>query len=492
MELRVKDMDIATGGILVAILNREDARKLDLFFEDRIRIKKGRKEAIAVLDIAESEKAVAPGQIGLFEESLEKLGAKDRDRVKIFLEKKPESVNFIRKKLEGKELNFREIHTIVKDMVDNKLTSIETTYFISAGYTYGLSEKETVSLTRAMINTGNTLKLDKHPVLDKHSIGGVPGNRTTMIVVPILAAAGIIIPKTSSRAITSPAGTADTMEVLANVTIPLEKVRRIVQKTNGCVVWGGAVNLAPADEKIIKIENPLSIDAEGNLLSSILAKKGSVSSTHVLIDIPVGKGTKISKKEEARHLERQFKKIGKGLGMKVETIITDGSQPIGNGIGPVLEARDVLKVLMNSPGAPQDLKKKAIMMAEKMLSMAGKPKKLARQLLESGKAYEKMVEIIRAQGERNIIPGVLKPGKFKHEVRAKKSGHVSHIDNLSISKIARIAGAPKDKGAGMYIYRHKMEKVKKGDKLFTIYSESRQKLRFAVEMLKDIDGYRIK
>jgi putative thymidine phosphorylase len=492
MKLVVKDMDIATGGILIATLNKGDAEKLDLHNEDRIRVRKGRRAAIAVVDTAESEKAVPVGQIGLFEESLDKLGARDRDIVDIELEKKPESLKLIKKKLEGRELSPSEILEIVKDIVNNELTAIETTYFISASYTHGLSERETIALTRAMIETGDVLKLDRHPVFDKHCIGGVAGNRTTMIIVPILAAAGLTIPKTSSRSITSPAGTADTMEVLAEVSLPLKKIKKIVEETNGCIAWGGAVNLAPADDKIIKVENPLSIDSEGNLLASILAKKGSVSSTHVLIDIPVGKGAKVQTRKEALHLKREFEKIGRGLGMRIKTVITDGSQPIGNGIGPLLEARDVLLVLMNSPSAPQDLRKKCIMLAEEMLAMAGKSRKLATEMLNSGKAYEKMVEIIKAQGEKCILPALLKPAKYKYNLMAQKSGRIVHIDNASISKIARIAGAPADKGAGIYLYRHRNERVAKGEKIFTVYAESRQKLGFAVDMMKEIDGVVIK
>jgi thymidine phosphorylase len=266
----------------------------------------------------------------------------------------------------------------------------------------------------------------------------------------------------------------------------------VFNKTNGCIVWGGAVNLAPADDRIIKVENPLSIDSEGNLLASILAKKGSVSSTHVLIDIPIGRGAKIQSKKEALHLKREFEKIGKGLGMKIRTIISDGSQPIGNGIGPLLEAKDVLLVLMNSPSAPQDLRKKCIRLAEEMLDMAGKSKKLATEMLETGKAYEKMVEIIKAQGEKFILPALLKPGKYKHDLVSKKAGRITHIDNRAISKIARIAGAPSDKAAGIYLYKHKNDKVEKGEKIFTIYAENEQKLKFAIGIMNEIDGVEIK
>jgi len=493
MKLKVKDMDIATGGIQIVILNEEDARVLDLHYEDRLLVKKGRMKTVAVLDIAESEKAVPRRHAGLFEEALDALHAKHNDEVEVSLEKKPESVSYIKEKLTGKELDYPKIFAIVNDIVNNNLTTIEVTYFISACYTHGLTTKETVALTRAMINTGNMLRLRQYPVLDMHCIGGVAGNRTTMVVVPILAAAGLTVPKTSSRSITSPAGTADTMEVLAKVDLDLNRIKKIVDKIGGCMVWGGAVNLSPADDKIIKVENPLSIDSEGNMLSSILAKKGSVSSTHVLVDIPVDRGGKVKNRKEAEHLGRQFRKVGHELGIRMRIVITDGSQPIGNGIGPALEARDVLYVLMNDKKAPQDLKKKSLMLAGEMLEMVGKDRKIAEEMLGSGKAYKKMCQIIKAQGGARITkPSMIKIGRHKFDYRSEKSGKIARIENSSIAKIARIAGAPQDKGAGIYLYRHRGEPVKKGEKIFTVYAESREKLGFAKEVLKKVDGIVVK
>ncbi len=488
MKLRVKDMDIETGGILIALLNENDARKLDLHPEDRIGIYHGKKKAIAVLDIAESKKACPEGEVGLFEEMLDLLNAKDKDEVEVVIESKPVSLKFIKKKLDGKRLKPKEIEAIVKDIVSNELTTIELTYFISACYTHGLSLEETVALTKAMIKTGDTLKLNKYPIVDKHCLGGVAGNRTTMVVVPILAAAGLTVPKTSSRSITSPAGTADTMEVLCNVCHSIKSVEKIVKKVGGCITWGGAVNLAPADDKIIKVENPLRIDAEGNMLSSIMAKKGSMSSTHVIIDIPLGKGAKIESRKEAEKLSREFKEIGNALGMKIKVLITDGSQPIGNGIGPALEARDVLWLLKNDKRAPQDLRKKSLMLAEETLEMCGMDRKIAKEMLESGKAYKKMIEIINAQGKKITDPDKIKPAKLKYEYRAKKSGKIIHIDNGVISRAARLAGAPQDKSAGIYLYKHKGDKVKKGEIIFTLYADIKQKIEFAVDALKERNG----
>lgn len=486
MRLKVKDVDIASGGVNIVIINTKDAATLDLHPEDRVLVKKGHKDAICVIDIAESKKAVPVGSIGLFEEVLHALNAKDGDPVEIFLEDKPESLHHIKRKLDGAELEPVEIEHVIRDVVANKLTDTELTYFVSAVYTRGMSMRETVALTNAMINTGGKLEIKKKPVLELHSIGGVPGNRTTMVVVPILVAAGLTVPKTSSRAITSPSGTADTVEVLAPVSLPIPELKKIIDTVGGFMVWGGAVNLAPADDRIIAIEHPLSIDPEPQLLASIIAKQGSVSASHVLIEIPIGNGTKIKDRKEAKHLENQFIKIGSELGMRFKAAVTDGTQPIGNGIGPALEARDVLWLLTGDPRGPHDLRDRSLLLAVEALELAGirNARKIAVEILDSGKAYDKFIEIIKAQGGKMMGADEIKVGEFMQDVVADKSGKVKRIDNFSISKIARIAGAPLDKGSGIYLYKHVGDKVKKGERLFTIYAENKEKLGFSVQISK--------
>ena len=491
MKLKVKDMDIATGGVQIVLLNENDARKLDLHHEDRVIVKKGNKITVAVLDIAESEKAVPIGQIGVFEEVLDALNTKQNDIIELDITEKPETVKLIKKKMDGIELTHEEIYEIVQDIVDSKLTAIELTYFVSAIYTKKLSLKETVLLTKAMIDTGCRIDFKKKPIVDLHCIGGVPGNRTTMIVVPIIMAAGLTIPKTSSRAITSPAGTADTMEVLTNVNLSIDEIKRAVKKTNGCIIWGGSVNLAPADDKIIKIEHPLSIDPEHQLLASIMAKKGSVSATHVLIDIPIGKKTKIKTKTHAMHLKGEFEKIGKALKMNVKCVFTDGSQPVGNGIGPSLEARDVLWILKGDERAPKDLIENSLALAGKLLEMTKNVKngrKIAADILKSGKAYQKFMDMVDAQGAKIKDIGKLKIGKHTYDFVAEKSGAIKEIDNKEISKLARIAGAPEDVGAGIYLHKHVGDKVAKGEKIYTFYADNPQKLQFAKNLLKKMTG----
>ncbi len=489
MRLIVKDMDIATGDVQVAILNEKDAHLLDLHHMDRIIIKKNRKKTIALIDIAESTKAVPQGKIGLFEEVIDAIRAKANDKVNIEVAPKPESLVAIKKKLDGGHLTPKDINAIVEDIVNSKLTDVELTSFVIATYTRGMNAKEIASLTKALAQTGETLRVNKYPIVDIHSIGGVPGNRTTMVVVPILVAAGCTVPKTSSRAITSPAGTADTMEVLCPVQLSISKLKKIIKEVGGFIIWGGAVNLAPADDKIINIEHPLSIDAEGQMLASIMAKKASVGATHLLMEIPIGKGTKVPNKKRAKHLARHFGELGTLLNIKIKTIITDGTQPIGKGIGPVLEARDVIWALKGNCLAPRDLIAKSIYQAGLLLEFTGKAKPgkgkaLAHQLLTTGAAYGAMCRIVEAQGGKTPDSEKLIPAKEKYTLKAKKSGKIKTIETELIAKVGRLAGAPIDKDAGVYLHKTCGEKIVKGEPLLTIYARSKHKLKFAINALK--------
>ncbi len=476
MKFKVKYLHLSTGGPIVAVISGEDAKKLDLYALDRVKIKrvKTEKDIVAVMDI--STKGIRPGEIGLFEETVKKLDVPEGTHVEVEGTERPKSLDLIRKKLDGTRLTKEELDTIVDDVLENNLSETEITYFVAAAYTKGMNLKEATQLTQAMVNKGYKIRLDRKIVLDKHCVGGVPGNRTTMVIVPVVAALGYTIPKTSSRAITSAAGTADTMEVLAPVCISHERILKTIKETNACLIWEAALNPMGVDELFIKIRHPLSIDPEGLLLASIMAKKKAAGATHVLIDLPYGDGAKDSLRE-AKKLRKKFIKIGKQLGMKIKVVLTDGTQPIGNGVGPVWEAKDVISVLQG--GGPNDLRDKSIMLATELLKMAGlrNAEGKVREAIESGAAYQKMLQIIQAQGgSRNIkLP---KP-KYFTQIKSNKKGTVTRIDNKLIAKIARIAGAPKDKAAGLYLRVHKGSKIRRGKELFSIYAENKKKLEYA-------------
>ena len=341
-------------------------------------------------------------------------------------------------------------------------------------------------LTRAMVDTGEQLSFHTKPIVDKHSVGGVPGNKISLVVVPIIAASGLKIPKTSSRAITGAAGTADLMEVLAPVNFSATEVQQMTQKVGGTIVWGGATNIAPADDKIIIQEYPFKIDARGQMLASVMAKKYAVGANLVVIDIPVGKNTKVVSVQDGRKLARDFIELGERLHMKVECAMTYGSSPVGHSIGPNLEVAEALRVLEGDP-EPSSLIEKSLSLAGIALEMSGKAAKgngikVAREILESGKALLKFKEIISIQGgDPKVSSADILPGKYKFVVKSPVNGYVVDFDNKGLITLARMAGSPQDRGAGILLHAKRGTRIEAGDPLFTIFSERNWRLNKAVE-----------
>ncbi|MBO8174448.1 MAG: AMP phosphorylase [Thermococcus sp.] len=492
MKAKIRILDVYTGRFVV-VINEKDAKKVKLHPEDLVKIESGKKTVYGDVVISNM---VEEGEIGLSKDILQVHSFSQGEIVNIAPAGTPESIRYIKKKMHGAKLRKVEIESIIKDIVDRKLREIEISAFVTALEINGLDMDEIAALTVAMAETGDMLDIDRKPIMDVHSIGGVPGNKTNILVVPIVAAAGLTIPKTSSRAITSAAGTADVVEVLTNVSLSLDEIKRIVEKIGACLVWGGALNLAPADDITIKAERALSIDPRGLMLASIMSKKYAMGSQYILIDIPTGKGVKVETMEEARSLARDFIELGKRLGQYVEVAITYGGQPVGHTVGPALEAKEALQTLMTGKG-PGSLVEKATGLAGILLEMggvapAGMGKKMAREILESGKAYQKMREIIEEQGGNpDIKPEEIPIGDKTYTFTAPTSGYITFIDNKAITGIARAAGAPEDKGAGLELYVKVGEKVKEGDPLFTIYAESEARLDQAIVYARRTEPIRI-
>ncbi|OGH10322.1 MAG: hypothetical protein A2857_02655 [Candidatus Levybacteria bacterium RIFCSPHIGHO2_01_FULL_36_15] len=404
----------------------------------------------------------------------------------------------IRKKLIGKKLSYQEIYAIMDEISNKKLGDILSTYFVASGYSKGFSNEEIYHLTRAMVETGEKLHF-RGIVADKHSIGGIPGTRVTLITVPIIASAGFKIPKSSSRAITTPAGTADAMEVLSDVTFNEKEIYKIVEQTRGCIVWGGSFKIAPADDEIIRIEEPLLFESYDKILVSVMAKKIAFGSNHVIIDLPYGKTVKIRKLEDAKLLGEKFKYLAHKFNIKLEVSISKADQPAGSGIGPLLEAREALKVLEQVKEKPLLLEEKALQLSSQLLELCVRDsasikkdmlrkykntEEWAKDILKSGKALLKMKEIIKAQrGDPNITSSDLHPGEFSFNVKAEKTGKISFIDNKNLTIIAKILGAPQNKKAGIYIHKKLGEIIEKGELAYTLYSESRYKLNEALDSL---------
>jgi len=484
MRLRTKILGLEAGGKPIVVLNKDDADDLGIDSLGRVSLQYNKKSLTAIVNV--TTKVVLHGVIGVFDEVKNFLDLKENVDVELDIAKFPSSLHLIRNKLKGRKLSYEEILEIVKDVVAGNLSETEIASFVTALYTFGLDLDEATSLTLSMVETGNQLKLDKKIIVDKHSAGGVPGDKTTLLLVPIIAAGGLTIPKTSSRAITSASGTADRAECLMPVEFRIEEMKRIVEKTNGCIIWGGALHLAPADDIFIQVEHPLSIDPL--LLPSIMSKKKAVGATHLVIDIPCGRGTKMKTIGDADFLAKDFLELGKRIGIMTQCAITYGEQPIGYAIGPALEAREALEVLMRRKIVP-DVLDKATDIAAILFEMSGvvNGKQLALDILKSGKAEKKLREIILEQGgNEQIKPEDIVVGDYGTDFVSDNNGVVLWIDNNSLVEIARAAGAPKDKGAGIQLYKKVGDPVRQGEKLFTIYCEKSRKLRRVGKELEEI------
>ena len=461
--------------------------KIEIRAEDAV------ESVIAVLNVVDDEGIVTPGELGLSEQGFAQLNRAEGAAVYVNHATPPQSLVFVREKISGGHLDYDEILAITRDIAANRYSKIENTAFLVACAVTGLEREEIVSLTRAMVASGERLDWGESLVVDKHCIGGIPGNRTSLLITPIVAAHGLLMPKTSSRAITSPAGSADTMEVFAQVELEIDRLREIVKHQRACLAWGGTARLAPVDDILISVERPLGMDSPGQMIASILSKKLAAGASHLLIDIPVGPTAKVRKRSAAMQLRKLFEYAGDLLGLHLEVLITDGKQPVGRGIGPVLEARDVMLVLENDPLAPTDLKEKSLQLAGRILEFdadvrGGQGYFIARDILESGRALEKFNSIVNAQGAN---PNSYAGGRLTHDILAPASGTIAAIDNLQMARIARLAGAPMDKGAGIDLYKKLGDKVRKSAPIYRIYSEFNADFEFARQAAELDNGYRI-
>jgi AMP phosphorylase len=479
--LKVKVIDIEAGKF-ISLMNERDAKEIGVLPLERVEITNPRtkKSTHTVVDI--STTMVSRNNIGIFRDVQKELGIKSNDHVAVKPAGKPESVAYIKRKMGGDRLNKDHIKAIVDDITNNKLSDIELTAFMSAVYMMGFDIEETVAMTRALVLDGKQLNINASLVVDKHSIGGTNG-RVTMIVVPIVAAAGYYIPKTSSKAITSCCGTADAMEVLANVDLSINEMKQITEKIGGIIAWGGNVELAPADDKIIKIEHPLSLDPEGQVVASVMAKKASAGSKFVVIDLPIGPQVKIKTRERAESMAMKFIEVGKRFGIKVECILTDGSEPSGLAFGPALEAKYVMEILEGQKF--DNLAQKSCEIAGAVFEIAGKTKKgngyaEAKEILSSGKALHKMKEIIKAQGGRVFSSSEIKTAEFFEHVKSVEKGKIRGINVRNLTQIARIAGAPADKKAGIMLKKKIGEDIINGETVYDLFAENKRKMKAAL------------
>lgn len=481
--LRVRRLGLLTQDDAI-VLMRSDChvcKSEGLSSRARVLLSAGGHEVIATLYQIDNHWLTAE-EAGLSEVAWTRLRVADGEPLIVRHAPTLESLADVRRRIYGGRLDGKAFQTIIGDIAAGRYADIHLATFIAACSAFALDVDEITHLTRAMVEVGDRLSWASEVIADKHCVGGLPGNRTTPIVVAIAASLGLTMPKTSSRAITSPSGTADAMETLAPVELDLAHMRRVVEAEGACVAWGGAVRLSPADDVLIRIERALDIDTEGQLIASVLSKKIAAGASHVVLDLPVGPTAKIRTEEAGRDLATHMRAVADVFGLKTRFVMTDGSQPVGRGIGPALEGRDVIAVLSEAPDAPLDLRTRAIAIAAAVLELAGAAPEgagaaIATEALASGKAWAKFQRICEAQGGMRIPP----VAKLKRTYPAPRSGVLTHINNRKISRLAKLAGAPDDKAAGVDLHVRLGDQVVAGRPMVTIHAEAPGELEYALE-----------
>ncbi len=481
--LRARRLGIDTYQQPVAYMRRDCkvCRAEGFEAQSRIELQCGGQTVAATLNVVDGE-LLDEQDIGLSEAAWEALGATPGAAISVRHPAPLASFAAVRGKIHGRPLDDAAAQAIIADVASGRYPDIHLSSFITACSGNRLDLAETIALTRAMAAAGERMHWPSQVVVDKHCVGGLPGNRTTLLVVPIVAALGMTMPKTSSRAITSPAGTADTMETLAPVAIGIDAMRRVVQQEGGCIVWGGSVTLSPADDVLIRVERPLELDSDGLLVASVLSKKLAAGASHVLIDIPVGRTAKVRSGQAAIQLATRLEGAGQALGLAVKCVISDGSQPVGVGIGPALEAMDVLAVLQGAPDAPLDLRQRALALAAGVLELGGRAAPgeglvLAAQTLDSGAAWAKFQAICAAQG------GLRQPpvAACTHVLEACHAGRVVAIDNRKLATLAKLAGAPRAAAAGVRFFAPLGSRLEVGQPMLSIHADTPGELAYALE-----------
>ncbi len=475
----------------IAIINEKTLSDLKIKHSANIKIKSNSGEIMC--EALSTDSLIEPGLVGLSEKLLDELKAAPEELVQVFVRRRPQSIEFVKTKRTGLVWKEGEIRSIVNDICNGNYTDLEISMFTLAQYYLGLNMDEIASLTTFMAEFGTTLAFDE-PVYDKHSIGGIPGNKVSLVIVPTVAAAGLLIPKTSSRAITSPSGTADTMEVLCNVNFSADEILEIAPKTRGMLVWGGTLDLSPLDEIVIhKIEQPLGIDPHSQMLASIFSKKVSTGVNYMVLDIPTGEGTKMPTKEDAIQYAHEATELGRRLGISIEAALSYGEQPLGKAVGPALEAREALNVI-NGKGPTSVFEKSAelsgILFEMAGIAPSGQGAKLAADYILKGKTKAKMEEIIGVQGGNPTVqPEDVVVGEFTADIVAPKDGYIVKLSNSAIKKIAKAAGTPHHKEAGVYLYKKIGDFCKKDEKLMTIYSNSEGRLTDALNLSMNLTPF---
>ncbi len=478
--LKSKKLDHEAGSTLTVLMHAADAKELGVVHDQIIAF--AYRDVHLYVHVEITDSYINAGELGLYEEIWDKYRIPNDEVVFTSVIDKPESIEYIKKKLLGETLNEDELAVIMKDIGTRKIREVEMAYFMATFFNPGFNQDEVLAMTKGMAASGEIMDWGDQLVVDKHSIGGVSAKGVTPILVPIIASHDLLIPNTSTRAITTPAGTSDILEVAMDVGFESDEVKAIVNRIGACMIWGGSLNLAPADDELIKVEKGLHIQSYEKILVSIVAKKIAMGIDKILIDIPYGPGTKVPTPEKMEMLSEKFINLFGEVGIECVIYPRMISAPDGLGIGPNLEMRDILRILNREESRPRMLEKTATEMAGKLLEIAGKAEvgkgyDLAMATLEDGRAHQKFWEIAMAQGADKELKGdMIQMGEYSYEVKMEGSGVIKLIEDDEVTKITRALGNPHIKEAGVYFEKTVGDSIENGELFFTLYATSKDRL----------------
>ena len=457
----------------------------------KVEVHGGSAPLFAFLEIVNDPDFVSPDELGLNTEAFTALNLPEGANVNISLAGFPPSLSSVQRKVAGNILSSSEYSSIIRDITDKRYSNMDISSFLVASGSF-MTASEVLSLTEALVGDDVIRWDDENIVVDHHCLGGVPGNKTDIIITAIVAAYGLPIPKTASRSLTSCAGVADTFSVLANVDISEDKLPQLIKEHRGAIADYNTLPIAPASKIIASVERAIGITQQQHIVAEILAIKLATGITHLVLDIPVGSTSRIKSTNEAMRIRKLVEYIGDMLSIEIDAVITDGSEPIGNGIGAVLEARDVMKILRNKEDAPQDLLEKSLFLAGRILEFdpklrGGQGYHVAKEILTSGRALETLSRIIYAQGKAPQA----QLGHLTRDIISAKSGVVESIDNKRINKIGILAGASQYPGAGLDLLKKVGDVVESGEPLYRIHSVTSSDFAFANSFVDGDNGYEI-
>lgn len=476
MQLKLKHIQIKNEGTPVCIIHENTLLGMGISITDQLLCKL--KHHDIVFQIVSSTDLVEEGVIAV---SSELINRKDGENIELDINAAPRSLESIKNKIKGEPLSYTEAVTIMEEIATDKLDDIGKTYFASLGYNPGFNEDEIYALTQAMAQTGEMLKFNGI-VCDKHSIGGVAGKGITPIVVSIVSSEGLTVPNTTTRAITTPAGTTDILESIMQVKFSKEEIIDIVEDIGACMVWGGGLSLAPADDRLIRVERYLNFESYDKFLISIMAKKLAMGIKNLVLDLPVGNHTKIHNDSDISIVKGKFEDLAKKLEINIYVQERRPSGIDGNAVGPLLEAREFMRVLEQHEKRSLSLEEDALLLAGKLFEISGKYPEgkgylHAKDALISRRALSKFKEILQRQnGDEHLVSDEIVLSDVFMDYKSPTDGTVTVINNEVLVAITKILGCPANKKAGIYFFENVGNHVSKGDVLFRMYTTTQERL----------------